>query len=131
MTRKERVFAVEGYGSDGVFDGVGIHLDTAIGQEDLQTIPVLMDVCEFLAKAGFGGDTGALKGQPLAKVGDQRGRLFLAGSEALFGCSASDTGFDLIYLRDAAQALGGDLGAKDALTVTGFFEISRPSLPEC
>jgi len=96
MTRKERVFAVEGYGADGVFDRVGVHLDTAISQEDLQAIPVPMDVGELLAKAGFGGDTAALLGQPEAEVSNQRGRLFLAGGEALFRCSPSDTGLDLI-----------------------------------
>ena len=35
MAREERVLAIEGYGSDGVFDWVGVHLDAAIGQEDL------------------------------------------------------------------------------------------------
>ncbi len=39
MTGEQRVFAIEGYGSDGVFDWVGVHFDAAIGQEDLQFKP--------------------------------------------------------------------------------------------
>lgn len=35
MAREERVLAIEGYGSDGVFDRVGAHLDAPIGQEDV------------------------------------------------------------------------------------------------
>ena len=54
MSREERVLAIQGDGPDGVFDGVGVHLDTAIGQEDLQTIPVPVDIAELLAEAGFG-----------------------------------------------------------------------------
>ena len=70
MTREERIFAIEGYGSDGVFDRVGVHLDAAIGQEDLQAIPMPMDVAELFAKTGFDGDAAALMGQPEAEVGN-------------------------------------------------------------
>ena len=73
---KSAFFAIEGYGSDGVFDGVGVHLNTAISQEDLQAIPVPMDVGELLAETRFGGDTAALLGQLEAEVSNQRGRLF-------------------------------------------------------
>jgi hypothetical protein len=85
MTGEQRVFTIEGYGSDGVFDRVGVHLDAAIGQEDLQAIPVAVDVAELLAQSGFGGDTAALLGQPETEVGNQRGGLRLAGGEALLG----------------------------------------------
>ena len=53
MPRKKCILAIEGYRADGVFDRIGVHLDTAIGQEDLQTIPVPVDVGELLAEAGF------------------------------------------------------------------------------
>ena len=111
MTGEQRVFSIEGYGSDGVFDRVGIHLDAAIGQEDLQAVPVAVDVAELLAQAGFGGDATALLGQPKAEVGNERGGLRLAGGKALFGGPPPDAGFDLVDLGDAAQAFGGDLGA--------------------
>jgi hypothetical protein len=61
MAREERVYAIVGCGSDGVFERVGFHLDTAISQEDLQSIPVPVDVGELLAEAGFGRDTAALE----------------------------------------------------------------------
>ena len=60
MPREECILAIEGYRSDGVFDGVGVHLDPAIGQEDLQPVPVPVDVGELLAEAGFGGDAATL-----------------------------------------------------------------------
>lgn len=40
VARKERVLAVQGYRPDGALDAVVIHLDTAISQEELQTIPI-------------------------------------------------------------------------------------------
>lgn len=58
-------FSLEGYGSDGVFDRVGVHLDAAIGQDDLQAIPVAVDVADQLAQAGFGGDAAAFLGRTL------------------------------------------------------------------
>ena len=50
MPGKERVLAVQGDGADGVFDRVGVHLDAAIGQEDLQSVPVAVDIAELFAK---------------------------------------------------------------------------------
>jgi hypothetical protein len=76
---EESVFAIEGDELDGIFDWVGLHLDT--------TIPILLDVGELVGKAGFGGDTAALLGQPVAEVSNQRGRLFLVGGKALSRCS--------------------------------------------
>ena len=111
MTGEQRVFAIEGDGPDGIFDRVGVHLDATIGQEDLQAIPVAVDIAKLLAQAGFGGDPAALMGQPKAEVGNQRGRSRLAGGQALFGGTAADAGFDLVDLGDTAQAFGGDLGA--------------------
>ena len=111
MAGEERVLSVQGDGADGVFDRVAVHLDAAIGQEDLQAVPVAVDVAELFAKAGFGGDAGALMGQPLAEIGDKRGGLCLANGEAFFGRLTPYAGFNLVDLGDAAQALGGDLGA--------------------
>ncbi len=85
MTGEESVFAIEGNGSDGVFDPFGVHFDTAIGQEDLQSVPVSVDIAELLAQAGFGGDPATLMGQPLAEVCDQRGGLRLAGTSRSSG----------------------------------------------
>lgn len=128
MTGEQRVFAIEGYGSDGVFDRVGIQLDAAIGQEDLQAIPVAVDIAELLAQAGFGGDPAALLGQPKAEVCDQRGRMGLAGGQSLFGGTAPDVGFDLVYLGNAAQAFGGDFGAVLLIDVMQLAPGMRPAV---
>ena len=71
MTRKKRVFSIEGDGADQIFDRVAVDLETAIGQECLQTRPVVGDVSELLAEAGFSGETCTLCGQPIAEGCDQ------------------------------------------------------------
>ena len=50
MPGEERVLAIQGDRPDGIFDGVGVHLDAAIGQEDLQAVPVAVDIAELFAK---------------------------------------------------------------------------------
>ena len=40
VTGKERVFSLEGDWADGAFDGIAVHLDAAIGQEQDQSVPV-------------------------------------------------------------------------------------------
>ena len=73
---KSAFFAITSYGAVGIFDGVGFHFGPAIGKEDLQPLPVPVDVGELLAEAGFGRDMAALLGQP--KGGSRRptgGRL--------------------------------------------------------
>ena len=44
MSCKECVLAIEGYRPDGPLDAVVIDLDAAVGQEELQAIPVFGDV---------------------------------------------------------------------------------------
>lgn len=48
---KERVFPVEGYGSDGALDAVVVDLDAPVGQEELQTIPVFGDISQVCMSA--------------------------------------------------------------------------------
>ena len=93
-----------------VFGRVAVHLDAAIGQEDLPAVPVRVDMAELLARTGFGRDTAALHGQPEAEAFDRRSRSVLPDSAALVGGVASDSGLDLVDFRDAAQAPGGDPG---------------------
>ena len=47
MTGEQRVFAIEGYGSDGVFDRVGIHLDATIGQNALAQAQLFKETMGF------------------------------------------------------------------------------------
>ena len=108
---EERVLAVQGDGADGVFNRVGIHLDAAVGQEDLQPVPVAVDKAELRCQAGFGGDAGTLMGQPFAEVGGQWGGLCLANGEAILGCVTAYARLDLADLGNPAQTLGGDFGA--------------------
>jgi hypothetical protein len=47
MPGEERVLAVQGDRPDGVFDGVGVDLDAAIGQEYQQSVPVAVAMAEL------------------------------------------------------------------------------------
>ena len=102
MTREERVFPIEGDGSDQVFDAVVVDLDAAISQEGLQPIPVIMDVIQLFTQSGFGGDLAALRLQPFAEGRDQRGTAGLTGRQTLAGGDATDISFDGIDLGNAA-----------------------------
>ncbi len=128
MSCEQSVLAIEGDGPDGIFDRVGVHLDAAIGQEDLQALPVPVDVCKLLAEAGFGGETAALMGQPLAEAGNQRCRLVSSDSKAFVGGLASDLGLDLVDFRDATQAFGGDFGAVFLVDVMQLAPCVRPAI---
>ena len=125
---EEGVLSAQGDRTDGIFDRVCVHLEMAVSQEDLQPIPVAVDIGELLAKAGFGGDATALMGQPLAEGGDQRNGLCSTDDKELFGCLASDAGLDLGDPGDAAQALGGDLGTILLGDVVQLASRMRPAL---
>lgn len=72
MSGKEGVLAIESYRPDGSLDAVVVDLDTAVGKEELQAIPVFGDVGQGLAEWGLGRDTGTVMGKPGLHVGDQR-----------------------------------------------------------
>ena len=105
---KKRVLSVEGERADGVLTGVGLDLDAAVGQEDLQPFPVPRDVAELLAEAGLGRDAGALLLQPDAERRHQRDGALLAHGKALAGRPPADLGLDPVELGDALQSLGRD-----------------------
>ena len=65
VTGEECIFAIEGDGADQVFDPVGVDLDTAVCQEGLQPVPVVMDVGQLFAQPGFAGYLPALRLQPV------------------------------------------------------------------
>ena len=64
MAGEERVFAVQGDGPDGAFDGVVIEFDTTVTEEQDQPIPVFGNVFQGLSGWGFGRDAGAALGEP-------------------------------------------------------------------
>jgi FkbM family methyltransferase len=49
---ESRPFSGQGHWPDGVFDGVGIDLDAAVGEEDQKAVPVIGDVGQLFTDAG-------------------------------------------------------------------------------
>lgn len=64
MSGEERVFTVEGDGTDGALDGVGIQFDATVVEEPAQPIPVFGDVFEGFSGRRLGRDTGAVLDEP-------------------------------------------------------------------
>lgn len=56
IVRKDRVLPIKGYRSDGLLDCVVVHLNAAVGQEELRAIPVFDDVGQSLAEWVLGRD---------------------------------------------------------------------------
>ena len=56
VTGEQRVFPVRGDGADQILDIVAVHLDPAVGEEELEAVPVAGDVAELLAKQTRGLD---------------------------------------------------------------------------
>lgn len=65
VTSEECVLAVQSDRPDQVFDAVVVDLDTPIGQEGLQPVPVIVDLIQLFTQQGFGRDLAALCLQPL------------------------------------------------------------------
>jgi hypothetical protein len=71
VSGEESILPVQGYWPDGPLDIVVVDLDAAVGQEELQAIPVFGDVGQSFAEWGLGGDTGTVMNKPSLHVGDQ------------------------------------------------------------
>ena len=110
VTGKQRILASESQGPDAIFHGIGVDLDASVVEKDLQALPVAVEVGEFLAEAGFGGNARALFSEPNPEGLDQGSGTGLAYLEALLGRGATDLGLDGVELGDAPQSLGGDRG---------------------
>ena len=61
MASEQRVLAFQSDGPDCTLDGIIVHLDTAVCQEQAHSIPVFFDVFERFAQRGFGRQPRALK----------------------------------------------------------------------
>lgn len=81
-------------GAHQVFDSIGVDLDAPAVQECLQTVAVIMDICQLFAKTRFAGYLAALGLPPLAEGSYQRSGLGLTSIETLAGRDATDFGFD-------------------------------------
>jgi len=71
VARKECVLPIGSYRPNGSLDAVVVDLDAAIGQEELQTIPVFGDIGQSFAERGLCGDTGTVMDKPSLHVGNQ------------------------------------------------------------
>ena len=60
MAREQRILAIQSQGPDEIFNRVAVHLDPAVGEEELESAPVAGDIAELLAEPGLGGNAGAL-----------------------------------------------------------------------
>ena len=69
---EESVFAVQCDGADSSLDGVVVHLDPTIGEEQAKAGPVFCDIFQRLAQRGFGGHAGAVVAEPRLEGGDLR-----------------------------------------------------------
>lgn len=61
MTRKECVLTIEGNRADGPLDTIVVDLDTTVGKDELQAIPVFGDVSQCLAERGLRCDTASMR----------------------------------------------------------------------
>ena len=96
MSRKECVFSIDRNGTNGALDGVVIHFNAAVGEEQVQAIPVVGDIFERFAKRGFCRDTGAVVGKLNLKLSYQRFGTLLARSSTRGRVLATDMCFNLI-----------------------------------
>ena len=53
VSGEERIFAVEGYGTDGALDWIVVEFDAAIGEEQAQPVPVFGDVFQGFSSRRF------------------------------------------------------------------------------
>ena len=75
---KKRVAAIHGRAADGVLDQVGVHVDMAIFEEELEAASPPQHVGKRHTKFGFARDARSLGGQPGEELIHQRARQFLA-----------------------------------------------------
>jgi len=83
VTREERIFAIEGNGSDQVFDFVGVDLDAPNGQDGLQPLLLVVDTGQLLAQPGFAGYLAALYLKPVTEGHHQWCGAGLTGGQTL------------------------------------------------
>ena len=100
-------FAIQSNGPGEIFDAVAVHLDTAVGEEELEAVPVAGDIGELLAEAGLGRDAGALLLQPVTEGLDQRRAACLPFGETALGRVAVGPG--------CRQAHGPDPSGSNAI----------------
>lgn len=94
VTGEQGVFPCKDYGPQAVFDGIAIHFDAAVVEEDPEAVPVTGDIGELFAEPGLGRDAGVLLRQPFAGGLDQgRGARLSFGETQLRQAGRSGSGW--------------------------------------
>ena len=96
---EDGVFAGQGDGADGAFDGIVVNLDPAVGEEQAKASPVICAVIQRLAQGGYCGYAGAVVGEPCLTIGDLRRGPVLANGEAGLRGQAPALGVGLVWMR--------------------------------
>jgi len=105
---KECVLPTEGYRPDGPLDAIVVDLDAAIGQEELQAVPVFGDVGQGIAERGLRRDKGTVMDEPSLHVGDERRRPFPSSGKSSLLIKTTQFGLDPIKLSDPVNAVLGN-----------------------
>ena len=105
---EEGVLAVERDGPDGSLDDVGVHLDTAVFEGEVEPLPSGQRVADRLGQLALLADVIELRLEPCLQGLDDRPAALLAHPPALIGGLAADVGLHGIERRDAPQGLAGD-----------------------
>jgi hypothetical protein len=108
VSGEESVLSIEGYRPDGPLDSIVVDLDAAVGQEELQAIPVFGDVGQSFADWGLDRDTSTVMNKPSLHIGDQRGRPFLSRRKASLWIEATQFCLDPIQFTDPFDAVLGN-----------------------
>jgi len=108
VTRKEGILSVQGDGADSVLDGIVVHLDAAVGDEQAKASPRSCDILQRLAQGSLSRDAGAVVGEPGLEGGDLWRRLVLANGEAGLWCQPPDLCPDPVKLSDTLETVLGD-----------------------
>ena len=83
MTGKKCILPIESYRADQIFNPVGVDLDTAVGQEGLQPVPVIVDIGELLTQPRLCRYLATLRLKPFPEGRDQRCGARLTCGQAL------------------------------------------------
>ncbi len=83
VTGEQGVFPCKDHGPQAVFDGIAIHFDAAVVEEDPEAVPMTGDIGELFAEPGLGRDADALLRQPFAEGLDQVSVIIIKGAYLL------------------------------------------------
>jgi hypothetical protein len=77
---KKSIPTIKDYWPDGPLDGAIVDLDTTVGEEHTEAVPVFGDISECFAKWRFASDAGAMMCEPCSHVRNQwRGPILPPG----------------------------------------------------